>query len=127
MLKPNAEYYRVIPPDQHNPDPAEIPHRTFVPRPKDNQQLSIHDAKLITPRECLNLYNQRTDIPPARAIAIITAEEVHQLGLTVTPQPTRQNPAHCVIDLKELQPKARQTATDLLTEFAESRGVILDP
>ena len=55
MLEPNAEYYRVVPPDQEITDPRHITQATFLPRPIDRDHLSIYDSRLISPRECLNL------------------------------------------------------------------------
>ena len=127
MLDPNAEYYRVVPPDRNITDPTELPFHTFIPRDIDRNQLSIYDSHLISPRECLDLYNRRPDRPQARAVAVITTAEIQSQGLTPEPHPTNYHHAHCIIDFNVLDSKSQQIASTLLKETAQERGVILDP
>lgn len=127
MLEPNAEYYRVVPPDLNITDPTELPIHTFIPRPIDQNLLSIYDSRLISPRECLNLYNRRPDRPQARAIAVITTSEINSQGLKPEPRPTNHHHAHCIIDFNVLDSESQQTASTLLRVAAQQRGVILDP
>lgn len=127
MLDPNAAFYRVVPPDREITDPYQISPATFIPRPIDRDQLSIYDSALISPRECLDLYNRRPDRPQARAVTVITAQEVQNLGLEIKSQPTSQSEAHYIIDFSVIKPQLRNQTSFSLLETAQQRGVILDP
>ena len=126
MLRPDARFYRAVPPDRNNYDPEELPPRTFRLREQDEGQLSLYDSSKITARECLELYNRNPEAPQARAVAVITMSELARLQLSPTPDPAG-HPAHVLVSMTHLDTERQTLYANELLRMAQARGPIIDP
>lgn len=116
MLKPEQILYRVVRfYQQTKGESNQLPPITFVPRANHDQgQLSVFNAELIEPEECLRRFNRDPARKPATKVAQITVADVqfHELKII---QPDGSDPAHLLIDFRGIEEsKIIQIAEDLL-------------
>ena len=124
LLNPGQILLRVIPFQKENPaDPAQLPFHLFIPRPnRDNGLLSVYDADLISPQECLNLYNADPNRPQATKVDQLTAEHIREQGLTLV-RAQSSNAAHLLIDFRPLDESETYRAAQELREKSQQMGL----
>lgn len=119
-----ALYYRNVHPDwiagQNRPTS-----QAFRPTPKDNNRLSVDDATLTTPEESFRRGNE----PPRQSLGIlsITHAECQTHGLTITPDPTPDNPAHALITFPPMPHQQVRRISQALRNISEKRGWLYRP
>lgn len=102
----------------------------FMPTPKDDDLLSVDDARLTTAVNALNHFTSELGFKSAGTWAVSTAEVSAAGDLTWRSDPivdatdaAKSNPAHCVIDFTQLKSKGeRKRCAQKLALHASARG-----
>ena len=102
----------------------------FSPTPKDEDKLSVDDSALVTAEGCWRHFTETLGFSSAGTWAVSAGEivEAGDLHLCKDPvvdlqDPTKSNPAHCVIDFCRLTSKGhRKKRAQTLAIKASERG-----
>jgi hypothetical protein len=125
--------YRQVHPnhwDGHNPHSV-----AFSPTPKDQDQLSVDDAALVSAEASWNHFTQVLGFKSVGTWAV-TATEITTSGdlplwrspITDDADTAKNNPAHCHIDFSKLKTKGeKKRCAQRLAMLASSRGCQFSP
>lgn len=125
----NDLVYRQVHPT-HAPDGVPSS-QAFNPTPKDQGRLSVDDSRIVTAEESWNHFTANLGFQSAGTWAV-SYEEIQTPGgllLTRDPladpdMPSRNNPAHCLIDFNGLASKGeRRRRAQHLAIKASTRGI----
>lgn len=117
-MNPIQAIYRVVPPQSESEPETAVPYYTFQPRKdEDKGLLSVATAALITPAECLALYNTNPNRPQATLVAEVTVSDFTDLGIPLIPDP-QVSPAHMLADFRNLTSRQLRQAASILRRKA---------
>lgn len=107
----------------------------FFPTPKDEDQLSVDDANIITAEKSYQHFTDDLGFKSAGTWAISVAEigECADLSLHASPiegdqEPKKNNPAHCHVDFSKVSSKGqKKRKAQFLALKASARGIQYQP
>lgn len=95
--------------------------QAFFPFPKDNGRLSVYDGDRISAVASFRHYTEDLGFQSQGVWAVSGAESA-EVGLTYTPDPLTDSPAHAVIDFGQRPEKECRKLAKRLRDFAVQRG-----
>jgi hypothetical protein len=120
---PDDLVYRQVHPT-HAPD-GNPSSQAFNPTPKDQKQLSVDDASLVTAGESWSHFTSTLGYKSTGTWAV-SCEEIETAGdLTLVKDPLDDNVAHCLIDFSKMNSKGQmKKRAQLLAIKASARGCL---
>ena len=95
--------------------------QAFVPFPKDDGLLSVHDGDQISARDAYDLYTQRLGLA-SHSVWAVSVGESDRENVLGRPDPLPGNPAHAAIDFSGLPERAWRKVAKRLKAKALNRG-----
>jgi hypothetical protein len=123
-MKPDSILFRQVHPNFF-PN-GKLSSQAFVPFPKDEGKLSVYDGDLVSAAESFVHYTEQLQFESVGVWGVANAE-VGVTGLTSTPDPLPDSPAHALVDFGNASDKECRKLAKKLKAFANSRGCLHSP
>ena len=94
--------------------------------PHNHNDISVYDRSQISPEDAFLHYTTVFNLKSA-GVGGVSVDECEQASLAVKPAPSRNNPAHCLIDFSAIPMKERRLKIMRLCLLANQRGMLYTP
>lgn len=125
-------YRQVHPTHQQDGVPNSL---AFFPTPKDEDQLSVDDASLVSAKDAWTHFTEKLGLQSQGTWAVSFGEvgEAGDLVMTASPtvvpeDPSKNNPAHCHVDFSKVSSKGqKKRKAQHMAIKATARGCLYHP